>query len=181
MTPRQQRFVEEYVVDLNAHQAALRAGYARHSARQTVTRLLQRPEVANAIRAATAARTERTRITADRVLLELARIAFAEIGRLADWGPEGMTLKPRQDVAEDDAAAIAEIAAGKDGGPTRLKLHDKQRALDGLARHLGLYGRTAGWLVKSPDARIEAANRAREILTERIEALAKTVQQGSSD
>jgi phage terminase small subunit len=181
MTPRQQRFVEEYLVDMNAHQAALRAGFSPRSARQIVTKLLRRPEVADAIRAATDARAERLRITADRVLPELARIAFAEIGRLAEWGPDGVTLKPRREITPDDAAAIAEIATGKDGAPTRLKLHDKQRALDGLARHLGLYGRTAGVAAASPEARLAAAKRAREILAERLAALAKATEERSCD
>lgn len=172
MTPRQQRFVEEYLVDVNAHRAALRAGYSPRSAPQIATKLLRLPEIKAAIAHGMEARAERMRITADRVLSEFARLAFAEIGRLADWGPEGVVLRPREEVPVDDAAAIAEVASGEKG--TRLKLHDKQRALDSIARHLGLYGRTAaGALVPSPEARKEAARRARELLEARFEALAK--------
>ena len=172
MTPRQQRFVEEYLVDVNAHWAALRAGYSPRSAPQIATKLLRLPEIKAAIAQGMETRAERMRITADRVLHELARLAFAEIGRLADWGPKGVVLRPRDEVPADDAAAIAEVAAGDKG--TRLKLHDKQRALDSIARHLGLYGRTAaGALVPSPEARREAARRARELLEARLDALAK--------
>ena len=173
MTPRQQRFVEEYLVDLNAHQAALRAGYSRRSARQIVTKLLRQPEIAEAVNRELAQRQERTRIAADRVLLELARIAFVDIGRLADWGPEGMKLKPRDEVSKDDVAAIAEIATGGEGTPQRVRLHDKQRALDAIARHLGLYGRTAALVgFPSPEARAEAARRVREILEQKLDEIA---------
>ena len=96
LRPRQQRFVEEYLVDPNGHQAALRAGYAPKCARQTVTKLLKHPEIAEAIRQGMDARSQRMRLDADRVLAELARIAFADIGNLADWGPDGVTLKPKR-------------------------------------------------------------------------------------
>src|SRR5690242_9477216 len=83
LTPRQQRFVEEYLVDPNGHQAALRAGYAPRGARQTVTHLLKHPEISAAIRRGMDDRAQRMRLDADRVLAELARIAFADIGNLA--------------------------------------------------------------------------------------------------
>jgi phage terminase small subunit len=167
MTPRQQRFVEEYLTDANGHQAALRAGYKPRSARQTVTELLKRPEVAEAIRQGMAARAERTRITADRVLQEIARIAFADIGRLADWGPDGLTLAPKSAISEDDRAAIAELGAGS-AGP-RLRLHNKQRALENIARHLGLFGRTAARFAPRP----ADEKPAREILREKLEQMAR--------
>src|SRR6185312_7683348 len=142
LTPRQQRFVEEYLVDPNGHQAALRAGYAPRGARQTVTHLLKRPEVAQAIRRGMDARAERMRLDADRVLAELVRIAFADIGNLVDWGPDGVTLKPKRELSADDRAAVAEVAAGagKGGAGPRIRLHSKPRALDAIARHFGLYG-----------------------------------------
>jgi len=168
MTPRQQRFVDEYLADANGHQAALRAGYKPRSARQTVTELLKRPEVAEAIRQGMAARAERTRITADRVLQEIARIAFADIGRIADWGPDGLTLTPKSAIAEDDRAAIAELGAG--GAGPRVRLHNKQRALENIARHLGLFGRTAA---RFAPPRPADQRPAREILREKLEQMAR--------
>lgn len=149
MTPRQQRFVEEYLLDLNAHQAALRAGYSPRSARQIAAQLLRKPEIAEAIGQAMAARAERMRVSADRVIQELARVAFADIGRFLE--ADGVTLKKLDRIAADDRAAVQEVAtAGKTGAVLRLRLHDKLRALDGLARHLGLYGKAARAL--SPEA-----------------------------
>jgi phage terminase small subunit len=171
LTARQRRFVEEYLLLGNAAQAALRAGYTANSPRQTANRVMKHPEVAEAIRAGIAARSERTRITADRVLLELARIAFADIGRLADWGPQGLTLKPKEEVSEADRAAILALTKGKgEDAAARLFLHNKLKALDSLARHLSLYGRTAGRFAPPPRAPGEKS--AREILMERLAKLA---------
>ena len=68
LTPKQQRFVEEYIIDLNGKQAAIRAGYAERSAEVTASRLLSNANVARVINKALAARSQRTEITADYVL-----------------------------------------------------------------------------------------------------------------
>jgi phage terminase small subunit len=171
LTPRQQRFVEEYLIDPNGHQAALRAGYSPRGARQTVTHLLKHPEIAQAIRRGMEARAERMRLDADRVLAELARIAFADIGNFVDWGPEGVTLKPKQALTPEDRAAVAEIAsgAGRYGAGPRLRLHSKPRALDAIARHFGLYGKTAK---RFEPVRPHDGKPAREILREKLAAMA---------
>ena len=78
MTPKQRRFVEEYLVDLNATQAAKRAGYAEGSA----WRVMRNPEVAAGIEKAQAARAERTRVTADKVVEELAKVTITELRNL---------------------------------------------------------------------------------------------------
>ena len=83
------------------------------------------------------ARRAPIRAEADRVLAEYARIAFADIGRIADWDDKRLRLKPKRRAAVDDSAAIATIAASP-GARLRLQLHDKVYALDALARHLGL-------------------------------------------
>ena len=73
---KRQRFVEEYLIDLNATQAAIRAGYSAKTAGSIGEEILKKPEIQEAIQAAMKARSERTEITADRVLKELGRIAF---------------------------------------------------------------------------------------------------------
>jgi hypothetical protein len=130
---------------------------------------LRRPDITDAIRRGMAARCERTGITADRVLTELARIAFADIGRVVDWGPEGIKLKPKSELSADDIAAIAAVALspGKGARP-RLKLHDKQRALDAIGRHLGLFDKNAP---RSKDPQVAAQRSAREQLIERLNRL----------
>src|SRR5215213_1985099 len=92
LTARQARFVEEYLVDLNATQAAIRAGYSARTANEQASRLLANVSVAAAISEALAARAERTQITADQVVEELAAIGFAKLGDYAEWGPERFAL-----------------------------------------------------------------------------------------
>ena len=87
LTPRQERFAAEYSKDLNATQAAIRAGYSPQSARTQAADLLTNPNIASAIAEAQAARSRRTEVTADRVVLELARVAFGDPRRVMSWGP----------------------------------------------------------------------------------------------
>lgn len=86
LNAKQARFVEEYLIDLNATQAAIRTGYSEKTAYSQGQRLSKDVEVAEAIAAAMAARSERTEITSDRVLRELAKIGFSDIRKAVKWG-----------------------------------------------------------------------------------------------
>ena len=130
LSPKQAAFVAEYLIDLNATRAAIRAGYSERTAGWTGCRLLRNAAVREAVEREQARRAERTGITADRVLAELANIAFADPRDLMEWGPDGVTLK--------DSASLAEVAEGS-GGTLRLKKHDKVKALELLARHIGMF------------------------------------------
>lgn len=140
MTPRQQFFVLEYLIDLDAKHAAIRAGYSPRNGQAHASRLLRRPEIANAIREAMAERARRTGITEERVLEEYARIAFANMRLIADWGPEGIWLKQSSELPDETAAAIAFIAdlTGQSKRGLTVKTFDKRKALECLARILGL-------------------------------------------
>lgn len=105
MTVKQKRFVEEYLLDLNATQAAIRAGYSADTAEQIGYQLLQKTSVSNEVAKAMAERSKRTGINQDRVLQEMAKIGFAKITDVVD--PE--TAKIKQDAAEDDLACIQSI------------------------------------------------------------------------
>ncbi|MFG1350114.1 terminase small subunit [Xanthobacter autotrophicus] len=143
MTPRQRRFVEEYLVDLNATQAAIRAGYSRWTAVKIGSENLIKPDIAREIQRAMDERSARTGITAERVLQELARIAFFDIRKA--FNPDG-SMKPLDQLDDETAAAIAglEVAEilNEDGEHTgsvrKIKLADKLGALTLLARHLGM-------------------------------------------
>lgn len=140
LTSRQQRFVAEYLVDLNATKAAIRAGYSAKTAHSIGPRMLEFVGVADAIAAAMARRAQRTEITQDVVLKEAARIAFSDMRSFLSWGPDGVHLVDSASLAEDDTRSIAEVSetVTKDGGTRRIKLHDKVAALDKLMRHLGM-------------------------------------------
>lgn len=84
LEPRQQRFVEEYMVDMNATQAAIRAGYSAETAEQIGYQLLQKTSVVEAISKARQDQQERTAITADTVLMEIANVALADARELVE-------------------------------------------------------------------------------------------------
>ena len=148
LTPRQARFVAEYLVDLNATQAAIRAGYSARTADKIGPRLVGESRIAEGISEALTARSERTQITADQVVAELAAIGFAKLSDYATWGPDRFELL---ESSAADTRAVLEIKvketvlAGSDDGPTILKreygvkLHDKVKALVKLGEHLGMW------------------------------------------
>ncbi|NDY56015.1 terminase small subunit [Desulfovibrio sulfodismutans] len=141
LTARQERFVQEYLVDLNATRAAERAGYSPKAAPSTGARLKNQPRVKARIETAMAERLERTRIRQDRVVMELARLAFSDICEFADWDEGGVRIRDSAGMGPGQSACIAEIVEtpGKDGRKLRVKLHGKTRALEVLCRHLGLF------------------------------------------
>ncbi len=142
MTPRQQRFVEEYLVDLNATRAAKRAGYSAKSASTRGYRLLRNPAVAAAVAKAQDKRAARTRVSADRVVTELAKVAFGDPRRLLSWGPDGVVLRDSSELTEAEAALVSEVSETRTaaGGTRKVKLHCKLTALNALGKHLGLFG-----------------------------------------
>lgn len=171
LTPREQRFVAEYTTDLDARAAAIRAGYPQDQARNMGADLLRRPAIAAAVQATLRARREQVRVTADRVIEEYARIAFADLRHFLDWGPNGVSLRPKEALSAWDAGAIAEIELpGPNGKAARLRLHDKKAALDALARHLGLFDSLAR--TASSDLAIDGKD-PREVLRERLLRLVK--------
>lgn len=138
LTEKQQRFCEEYLIDLNATQAAIRAGYSPRTANEQGARLLANVSISKAIAQAMAERSRRTGVSADRVVRELARIAFANAGDLID--ASDATLK--SDAVPDDLAAIQSIKVkdlGDLGVEREIRLADKLKALELLGRHLGLF------------------------------------------
>ena len=147
LTPKQQRFVDEYLIDLNATQAAIRTGYSKKTAGLSGHHNLKSPEVQQAIRAAMRERQERTEVTQDRVLQEYARLAFFDPRKLfhADGSP-----KPIEALDDDTAAALTGIdvreeyeGAGEErvfvGYTKKYRLANKMGALNSLAKHMGLF------------------------------------------
>lgn len=134
-------FVKEYLTDLNATQAAIRAGYSAKTANEQGARLLVNVSVRSAIESAQAERAGRLDITADKVLKEIARIAFGDPRDVMAWGPGGVELKDSAGLDEDQAMQVAEVTqtVSATGGSMKLKKHDKVKALELLGRHLGMF------------------------------------------
>lgn len=148
LTPKQAAFVAEYLIDLNATQAAIRAGYSERTAGSVGAENLTKPEIAAALAEAQQKRAERTEITQDRVLEEYAKLAFLDPRRFYD--AEGRLIDI-PDLPADVAAAISgmdiaveKAGADESGNPVfaqvrKIKLADKKGALDSVARHLGMF------------------------------------------
>lgn len=149
MTPKQQLFVAEYLVDLNATQAAIRAGYSPKTAYSQGERLLKNVEVSSAIQAAMEKRVEKTEITAQRVLDEISKLSFSDIRKFFD---ENGNLLPVHMLSDDAAAAISSIEVvtkvlpGRGEGESaeveyihKIKTWDKRGSLELLGRHLKLF------------------------------------------
>ena len=143
LNEKQTRFCQEYVIDLNATQAAIRAGYSKKTAYSQGQRLLKHDEVQEKIQEIKKERGRRCEITQDRVLLEYARLAFFDPRKLFD--DEG-NPKDVSALDDDTAAALAGLDVVKeidpDSGVTsytkKYKVANKLGALDSLAKHLGL-------------------------------------------
>lgn len=141
LTEQQKRFVEEYLIDMNGARAARAAGYSESAARETASRLLKKPEVAQAVREAREKLSERTEITQDWVLQRWAAIAdvdkrefFDDAGRLrpvSEWTREMALAVDGLDVTETEGEIAVKVS--------KLKLSSSKAALDSIARHLGMF------------------------------------------
>lgn len=143
LTPKQAAFVQEYLKDLNATQACIRAGYSKNGADVTGSQLLVNPRIRVALETALKDREARTQITQDRVLREFARIAFLDPRKL--FSDDGSPLRIT-DLDDDTAAAVigldvATIGNGDVGigEVQKIKLADKVQALTQVGRHLGMF------------------------------------------
>ena len=138
LTAKQQLFVDEYLIDLNATQAAIRAGYSVNNADKIGSELLGKTRVSEAVAERMAERSRRTGVNQDRVLRELARIAFANAIDMINT--KDATLK--ETASEDETAAIQSVKVktfGEDGIEREIKMADKIKALELLGKHLGMY------------------------------------------
>jgi phage terminase small subunit len=141
LCPRQARFVKEFPVDWNRTKAAVRAGYAEKGAHVTGCRLLKSAKVQEALLAECKKAAERVELTQDMVLRELMAIAFADVGTYTAWGRNGVQLIDSTELTPLQRKAISEVSetVTQGGGTLRFKLHDKQKALELLGKHLGMF------------------------------------------
>lgn len=149
LTAKQIRFVDEYLVDFNGTQAAIRAGYSEKTAAATAARLLRNVNIQAEISRRQKDLQRRTEVTQERVVKELARVAFADATdyvqvetRIINRGEVKVPIelavhKETAELSADQRAAIASIKQGANG--VEIKLHDKIKALELLGRHIGMF------------------------------------------
>ena len=140
LTAKQQRFIEEYLIDLNATQAAIRAGYSVKTANEQGSQLLAKLSIQQAIAEKMAERSKRTGVNQDRVVLELAKIAFVKMTDVVDSNG-----RIRAGATEDDLSCIESIKykeSDKEYGGSierEVKIASKLKALELLGKHLGMW------------------------------------------
>lgn len=141
MTLKNQRFVDEYLIDLNQTQAAIRAGYSPRSAHNQGERLMKNAEVHTRIAEAMAELSKRTGVNQERVIRELARVAFINATDVINMSDA--TIK--SDAGRDDTAAISSVKVKtiptEEGEivEREVKISDKLKALELLGKHLGMF------------------------------------------
>lgn len=147
LTPKQKRFVAEYLVDLNATAAAIRAGYSKKTAEVIGYENLRKPQIKTAINQAMQDQQKRTEITQDMVISELAKLGFFDIRKMFD--KDGKPLEISQ-LDNDTAAALVGLDVqdvyefnGDEkqfvGYVKKYKMADKIRALELLGKHTGAF------------------------------------------
>ena len=150
-------------MDLNATQAAIRAGYSEKTACEQGSRLLANVKVQEAIQKARIERQERTRITQDMVLMELAAVGFSKATDYATIRGPLVEMTPTDRLTDKQKSAVASIEQGNFG--IKVKLHDKVRALELLGKHLGLFDGRGGVPEKDNNNLLEAITHVKEIDT----------------
>ena len=140
LTEKQQRFVDEYLIDLNATQAAIRAGYSVKTANEQGSQNLAKLSIQQAIAEAMAERSKRTGVNQDRVVLELAKIALVKMTDIVD--SQG---RIKSDASPDDLACIESVKYKESESDTgssverEVKIASKLKALELLGKHLGMW------------------------------------------
>lgn len=164
LTPKQERFCQEYVIDLNGTQAAIRAGYSENCAKEQASDLLTKPNIQGFIKELQEKIGKRLEITSDMVVRELWTVGSARIddyvsviekeedvemfGEEPEEGEEAaimtkkvvykcVDIKLTKEISQDKIGAIESIKQGRSG--IEIKLHDKVKSLELVGRHLGIF------------------------------------------
>ncbi len=154
LTPKQERFVEEYLVDLNATRAAIRAGYSQRNADKIGPELLGKTRIAAAIVAKRERVSLKAEVSAAEVLRELAVIAFSDVGEVMDFSGVALRLKAANEIPERARRALSSVKVKRyleghgddvrEVEVTEFKFWPKTQALELLGKHLALFATAEG-------------------------------------
>ena len=172
---RQLRFIQEYLVDLNATQAAIRAGYAIKRAKEIGYENLTKPHRSAKIAERQAERAQRVGVDADEVLEHLNAIATSDIRDYLSFGPNGVTLKDSSLLTDKQARAIAKVkeTVTRDGSTITFELHDKPKGIDMALKHTGKYA--------AEKSELSFSEEADQTIREAVQDIIKGVFDGASE
>lgn len=141
LSDKRKVFCQEYLVDLCGTKAAVRAGYSKHSAHTIAAENLSRQDVQEEIKRLMEERAARTEVTLDKVVKEIAAVAFSSIGDYLAYSNDGIDLAPSESLTDDQKRCISEVSFRdtKEGRTVNFKMHPKLEALEKLMKHLGGY------------------------------------------
>lgn len=138
LTPKQTRFIREYLIDLNATQAAIRAGYSKRTAKDIACENLAKPNIQEVIKTEVGKMLTRADVKGWMVIKELQKLAFSNIGDFATWSKGTLTFASAKEIPRELMGAISEISETPNGG-IRIKLHGKEGPLKLLGEYLKLF------------------------------------------
>ncbi|ODN40932.1 terminase small subunit [Piscirickettsia litoralis] len=177
LSPKKERFVEEYLIDLNATQAAIRAGYSEKTANKQGPKLLVNVGIQEEIQK----RQEKLKIKAEEKQLDVIQ-SYVEIARTSitdvlSWKDSKITIKDSDCIPPEIARCISEITEEKSkfGSKLKIKMYDRKSSLDSLARHFGLFNqKTETEITLNPQTAMEK-------LTEQLFKVKENDKQNSDD
>jgi phage terminase small subunit len=154
LTPKQKRFCQEYIIDFNGTQAAIRAGYSKKTAKELASQLLTKLNIQTEIQGLANIITDKALVTTEEIVREYKKLAFTDSADLFDFKVEMVSvinddgeveekpvtkpfLKDYKDIPPEALAAISEIRETNQG--IAIKLHSKQAALDSLSKYQGIF------------------------------------------
>lgn len=179
LTDKQRLFCDEYLIDFNATQAAIRAGYSEKTAYRTGADNLKKPQIQTYIEKRMKDREVRTEITQDKVLQEFAKIGFSNVTDYVEVENKGnfkeVVIKATADIPKNKLAAIASIKEGANG--IEIKLHDKVKALEDIGRHLGMFTDKVQTQILSDNLNVNVITMTAEERQKRIEELKKKLKE----
>lgn len=140
LTPKQKLFCKYYLISLNATDAAIKAGYSKKTAAEAGYENLTKPHIKEYLESQIKKREQKLEITADKVITEIAKLAFANTSDVLEISDSGVIIKDLKNI-DTTCIASAEEIFDKKGMRlgVKIKLHDKTKNLELLGRHLGLF------------------------------------------
>lgn len=138
LTDKELLFIKYYPISYNGTKSAIKAGYSKKTARQIATNLLSKVYIQKEIKKSLNKITDKLELTQEKVIQELMKVGFSDVKNYIDIGPKGIKIKELKDI-DTKALGAASMKISKGSLNIDFKLHNKEKALELLGRHLGTF------------------------------------------